>query len=497
MLAVLFACWAAESCYSYAVPSLTNALAHSSHLTPADREHISRFLGDWQLIADVSFADLFLSIPTDDGNILIVRHCRPATVGTSYPEDIAGDAYTGQLATAVQNCFDDKKIRSVRVEDREHTIYPVVNDGRPIALLDVVVSANRPEFSSTFPIIGANTYIEISDMLLTMVVTGEFPHPDSSTAYRHGTPRLTDGFVHLDDSGIVLYASPNAISNFHRIGLTGSLIGRNMADMIFGVVGGRAVLDEALSNVAGGLAPWFSEVETPMAILSLRSIPLLERGERLGAMLLCRDITEIRRREQELVTKDATIREINHRVKNNLQTVSALLRMQARRASQSDTQAALSEAQRRVATIAFVHQVLSQRIDEQVSFDEIVVPLLDMASDIAIAGDKVNVIVEGNFGKIGAAQTTALAVVLNELISNAIEHGLPDGGTIYVRGVRTANYLHVQVSDDGVGVGEDGPKRGLGISIVETLVAGELHGSIRWENGENGGTCVWLDMDVA
>lgn len=454
-------------------------------------------MGDWQLIADVSFADLFLSIPTDDGNILIVRHCRPATVGTSYPEDIAGDAYTGQLATAAQNCFNDKKIRSVRVEDREHTVYPVVNEGRSIALLDVVVSANRPEFSSTFPIIGANTYIEISDMLLKMVMTSEFPHPDSSTAYRHGTPRLTDGFVHLDDNGVVLYASPNAISNFHRIGLMGSLIGRNMADMIFGVVGGRSVLDEALSNVAGGLAPWFSEVETGTTTLALRSVPLLDRGERLGAMLLCRDITEIRRREQELVTKDATIREINHRVKNNLQTVSALLRMQARRASQSDTQAALSEAQRRVATIAFVHQVLSQRIDEQVSFDEIVVPLLEMASDIAVAGDKVNVIVEGNFGKIGAAQTTALAVVLNELISNAIEHGLPEGGTIYVRGVRTANYLHVQVSDDGIGVGEDGPKRGLGISIVETLVAGELHGSIRWENGENGGTCVSIDMDVA
>lgn len=479
------------------MPSLTSALQHSSHLTPADREHISHFLGDWQLIADVSFADLFLSIPTDDGNILIVRHCRPATVGTSYPEDIAGDAYTGQLATAVQNCFNDKKIRSVRVEDREHTIYPVVNDGRPIALLDVVVSASRPEFSSTFPIIGANTYVEISDMLLTMVVTGEFPHPEAGTGYRHGTPRLTDGFIHLAEDGTVLYASPNAISNFHRIGLTGSLVGRNMADMIFDGVSDHSKLDESLSIVAAGRAPWFSEVETATATLALRSIPLLERGERLGAMLLCRDITEIRRREQELVTKDATIREINHRVKNNLQTVSALLRMQARRASQSDTQAALSEAQRRVATIAFVHQVLSQRIDEQVSFDEIIGPLLDMASDIAIAGDKVNVIIEGNFGKIGAAQTTALAVVLNELISNAIEHGLPEGGTIYVRGVRTANYLHVQVSDDGIGVGEDGPKRGLGISIVETLVAGELHGTIRWENGENGGTCVSIDMDVA
>ena len=196
------------------MPSLSSALLQSSHLTPADREHISRFLGDWQLIADVSFADLLLSIPTDDGDILIVRHCRPATVGTSYSEDIAGDIYTDKLAQTARACFDDQGIRSVRFEGREHTIYPIVNEGRPIALLDVVVSANRPEFSSTFPIIGANTYIEISDMLLTMVTTSEFPHPDSSTAYRHGTPRLTDGFIHLDDTRggfMFMYGKTNKI----------------------------------------------------------------------------------------------------------------------------------------------------------------------------------------------------------------------------------------------------------------------------------------------
>ena len=71
-------------------------------------------------------------------------------------------------------------------------------------------------------------------------------------------------------------------------------------------------------------------------------------GDRIGALVLLRDVTELRRRERELMTKDATIREIHHRVKNNLQTVAALLRLQARRLRIPEGRAALEEAVRRV-----------------------------------------------------------------------------------------------------------------------------------------------------
>ena len=101
----------------------------------------------------------------------------------------------------------------------------------------------------------------------------------------------------------------------------------------------------------------------------LRAVPLTEHGQRTGAVLLCRDVSELRRRERELITKDATIREIHHRVKNNLQTVAALLRLQARRLESPEARGALEEAMRRVATIALVHETLSQTLDEIVPFD--------------------------------------------------------------------------------------------------------------------------------
>ena len=99
--------------------------------------------------------------------------------------------------------------------------------------------------------------------------------------------------------------------------------------------------------------------------------------------MLLRDVTDVRRRERELVTKDATIREIHHRVKNNLQTVAALLRLQARRAVEPEARIALEEAVHRVGSIAIVHETLSMSPDEEVPFDLIADRLLAMVTEVA------------------------------------------------------------------------------------------------------------------
>ena len=108
----------------------------------------------------------------------------------------------------------------------------------------------------------------------------------------------------------------------------------------------------------------------------IRVLPLLDGRERVGAIVLCRDVSDLRSKERQLVTKDATIREIHHRVKNNLQTVAALLRMQARRMESPEAKVALNDAMSRVASIAIVHETLSQAFDETVEFDKVADGLL-------------------------------------------------------------------------------------------------------------------------
>ena len=164
-----------------------------------------------------------------------------------------------------------------------------------------------------------------------MVGRGEFPAPDAPTGPRRGAPRVGDGLVRLNSEGEVLYASPNALSCFHRLGVVGDLVGRSLVEVTAELIEQHDTVDESMPLVLMGRAPWRVDVEARGVALSLRAVPLTEHGQRVGAVLLCRDVSELRRRERELITKDATIREIHHRVKNNLQTVAALLRLQSRR----------------------------------------------------------------------------------------------------------------------------------------------------------------------
>jgi two-component system, sensor histidine kinase PdtaS len=213
--------------------------------------------------------------------------------------------------------------------------------------------------------------------------------------------------------------------------------------------------------------------------------------------VLVRDVSELRRREQELLTKDATIREIHHRVKNNLQTVAALLRLQARRVTDDAARASLEEAVRRVGTIALVHETLSQGFDETVNFDEIAVRGLRAVVEVATREHHVEPTFTGSFGRMRAEDATALAMIISELVQNAVEHGLEDrDGKVEVAVTRQTldggeEQLTVVITDDGVGLpaGFRPSLAGLGTRIVTSL-ATDLKGRIRWENNEPSGTRV-------
>ncbi|MFN3500573.1 MAG: sensor histidine kinase, partial [Pannonibacter indicus] len=218
--------------------------------------------------------------------------------------------------------------------------------------------------------------------------------------------------VRVDAAGRVDYASPNALSVYRRLGLHGDLAGLGLAEVTRELVPPRRRPDEeTLSAVLGGRAHRDTEIEGEEVALILRAIPLRPHGEHLGALILLRDVTELRRRDRELITKDVTIREIHHRVKNNLQTVAALLRLQARRMDVPAARAALEEAVSRVGSIAIVHETLSQAGEEHVDFDEICDRLGRMVAEVSAAGGQVVVRREGGFGEVREESATALAMV--------------------------------------------------------------------------------------
>jgi two-component system, sensor histidine kinase PdtaS len=228
-------------------------------------------------------------------------------------------------------------------------------------------------------------------------------------------------------------------------------------------------------------------------------IPLITRGTPAGALVLLRDVTDLRRRERELLTKEATIREIHHRVKNNLQTVAALLRLQARRLGTTDGREALEEAMRRVGTIAIVHETLSTAFDERVDFDEVADRVLAMVAEVSIPETRVVPRRTGSFGMLDAERAAPLAMVITEVAQNAVQHGVGrSGGSVEVIADRRVGRLRVVVEDDGQGLPADfDPEVSgrLGLQIVRTLVEGELGGQLTMGAREEGsGTRVVIDV---
>ena len=482
--------------------TLSDLVSRHGDLDAADVEWLHSLVGDWQFISDLAFADLVLWLPTRDGGFVAIAQCRPSTGATVHHDDIVGSRAPDGQHPQLRKALEDGTAQRSREPQwfgsyavREEAV-PVVRDGRGLGVIARQTNLGGARTPSRLEL----NYVEAADDLLGMVSRGEFPYVDVPTGPRRGAPRVGDGLIRLNSEGEVLYASPNALSCFHRLGIIGSLVGRALAEVTTELIEETGMpVDESLPLVVTGRAPWRTDLETRGVALSLRAVPLTEDGVRHGAVLLCRDVSELRRRERELITKDATIREIHHRVKNNLQTVAALLRLQSRRMTHPEARAALDEAMRRVATIAMVHETLSQTLDETVDFDEFIRRNLRLAADVAIASGDVRTVMTGEFGQVPAEDATALALVLTELVTNAVEHGLADraSGEVEVFAERDGDHLVVTVSDDGAGLpAGDGPGTGLGTQIVQALVSNELRGTIEWSPREGGGTQVSIDAHL-
>ncbi|MGH8996305.1 MAG: sensor histidine kinase, partial [Acidimicrobiales bacterium] len=394
---------------------------------------------------------------------------------------------------------------------------PIPSEAIPVRLAGKVIGAviriGREEIRAATSS-NERTYLDAFDRLAAMVAESAFPFPEADVGTEE-TPRVGDGVVVVDDEGRVQFASPNAMNAFHRMGVYSLPEGRRFVDL--------GVEESAVEWALTTARPVVEEVERrPDVIVLVHCIPLVTHGVVTGAVILLRDVTDVRRLDRLLLSKDAAIREVHHRVKNNLQTISSLLRLQARRVSSKAGREALHEAERRVRSIAIVHEILSRDPGDQVSFDEIVVSLVQMAEDSVVGPGRVAIEVDGDLGDLPADIATPLAVTIAELLQNAVQHAFaierrplsgrgPNrkaggsktgfGKVVVVLG-HDSYGLSIDVRDDGVGLpkGFDIERtNSLGLSIVRDLVVSQLDGEIdmrRLSRAEGGGTLVRITVPL-
>jgi two-component sensor histidine kinase len=503
--------------------------ADHTGLDAASLDHLQRLLGSWGVLSDLSFSDLLLVAPvrgTAGARLIVLGQIRPTTWATLLRVDLVGQMVesadwpvvlealqAGTMSSGLAVIPVPVRVRMASIdpdsrdtgevpavpETAQLECVPVRHGGDPVAVIVRVapLEDRRPGRLE-------RVYRDLYRRLAHMVAVGDFPFmgEDFTT---EDAPRVGDGLVLVEPNGQVKYASPNAMSALHRMGVSDVVEGRRLSEL--------GIDDAALDWALRAGCPVTEEVERrPDVIVLMQCTPLLEQDTVTGAMVLLRDVTDLRRLDRLLLSKDAAIREVHHRVKNNLQTISSLLRLQARRLEPGKGQEALREAERRVRSIALVHEILSREPGDEVPFDEIVGSLVRMAEDSVVSGDRIGIRVTGDVGEVAADVATPLAVVLAELLQNAVEHAFPsvtddsvfignaEGdavGHVELVLAHDDDHLTLQVRDDGCGLPEGfdiDHTTSLGLSIVRDLVTSQLGGSIVMQS--NGGTLVTIDLPV-
>lgn len=274
-------------------------------------------------------------------------------------------------------------------------------------------------------------------------------------------------------------------------------------------VSGRAVAEKRAITVLDVLqAPEyiFPDIAQKAGVRSIASIPLMIKGEAIGVLNCYTERMHAFSKEElailqalgtqaalaiehaKLMVRSAVIQEMHHRIKNNLQQIVSLVRLEMRYSKFSTVEEALNDTLNRILAISSVHELLTRDDLDLVNIKKLAESILAATQQSVVPpGKTIHTSIEGDDFVLPLAQATSMALVLNELIQNAVEHGFKTlhDGKIKIQLSETTTERRIAVINDGDKL-PDGFKpdssSSLGLSIVETLVRGDLQGVFTLEN---------------
>jgi two-component sensor histidine kinase len=466
-------------------------------LAGKDEALLRQVLAGLPIVADVSRADLLLYRMNEDGEAVVVAHARPNSLSPLYSESLVGTVARPAERPDVLRAFHARpwrrRVRAAMVQGAPiaREILPVYGEGRRVI---AVLSIDTSWLARERQLRRSRTFRQALCRLQETALRGELYGVEGLSPFGEH-----DGIVVVDMEMRIRYVSGIAANLFRRLGYAESLVGRHISIL--------ETRDEALVAAALRENRCLEEQATEHHLTWVRkAIPFRWRGfwpafKRLepgssrpaGVLVTIHDATEALRREEELRIKSAMIQEIHHRVKNNLQTIASLLRMQARRQSDPALGRILEESVNRILSVAVVHEFLSQNESAVISIREVGQRILGQTvAGVVDPNKRITLKLQGSNLYLPTQQATVCALVLNELVQNALEHGYDqrDEGQVVVTLSDDGEQVKLLVEDDGEGLSEgfnvatDGS---LGLRIVQTLVEADLKGRFLLENASADG----------
>jgi two-component system, sensor histidine kinase PdtaS len=444
--------------------------------------------------ADISRSDLLLLRPLPAGQVKIVAQAQPHSISPLHADSLIDRNWINRDAPVILDAVKKRKRMQAHRDlpggaPVMQDVRPIFgHDGRLIGLLSFETSLiqlerhrqRHPSFRRTVK------------WIKTMCVRGELAGAAGLSPFLE-----MDGVMLVDPQRRITYLSGIANNLFRRLGYMEDLRGRwlsylgtNDDDLAITAIQSRQPL-ECENNESGHI--WVRKllpVWAPPTMDGWLDRMVSGQGRRNpvgGVLVLIHDATEERRKKEELQVKTTMIQEVHHRVKNNLQTIAALLRMQARRSGDSGTQQALHEAIARILSVAVIHEFLSLDESQTINIKDVCQRIVGQARQIIAPGTHVDFTIEGPSIYLPSQQATACALVINELIQNALEHGYAGGkhGQVQIELTDGGDRVQLEICDDGTPLPDNfdlSSSTSLGLQIVRSLVQGDLHGEVRLEN---------------
>jgi len=457
--------------------------ADAVSLNEEQRALIDSIVSSLPIVADLSRSDMILYRALAGDRAVVVMHAQPHSVSSVHPENLAGHIVTRRdfplLARALAGqAGSGSGSRGHPDEPVLRQLWPVRDSRQNViaALCMETTFVETQRHNKRSPV-----FREALQNLHELVLSGGIAGADGLSPFGEH-----DGILFVDDRQQIRYVSGVAENLYRKLGHAESLLRHSITSL--------GTDERAYFSALESQRCCEMETREGQLIWIRKAIPICDRKEQghategyqrqcKGVLLTVSDVTDSRRREQELRVKAAMIQEIHHRVKNNLQTIASLLRMQSRRIEDPAARQLLDEGVSRILSVAVVHEFLSHDEGSVINIREVAQRIINhTVQGILDPEQGIHLALRGKGFSLVAQQATACALVINELLQNAVEHGFADrrGGTIIVNLIEDGDDAVIEIADDGEGLpaGFDlDHSTSLGLRIVQTLVREDLKGT--------------------
>lgn len=444
-------------------------------LTEEEIQVIEMMAGTLQPLANLEAADIFVDCPCREGDAIVVAEAKPEEVPSAYRNSVVGMLAKAENEPAVARTFRlgiATRYMKARTQEDNFTIQSVEPIKYNARVIGVLIREKRITEETEEPA-KEDSYQAVETPLNHMLNENEWLMES-----------IDEGFMLVDSHGYVMFRNMYAQGLFQKLGYVSDILGQKYKNICL------TEWNEKEDEVER-----IHEVRCGNYYLRIRQIPLKKDDIRLAVII--RDITWNREQEKNLILKSVAVKELHHRVKNNLQTIASLLRLQARRTDSEETRHVLNESISRILSISATHQLLSQSGDDVVSLMEVLGTVRSNAVQPFIRpGFRLEVRLIGEDVAVDSDIAGSVALTVNELLQNSMKYAFGDReeGSVEIVLEKGNVYSTLTVRDDGVGFDVDSIREGsLGLSIVKSLVQDKLHGKLRIRSGA-AGTSVSFDF---